>query len=730
MTQKDAPTAGKKQDMLTQIINCSPIATFVIDPEHTIIHWNHACEIITGIPASEMIGSKKAWVAFYDQERPVMADLIIDGRLNEVGTYYAGKCHPSTVLANAWEAEDFFSHFPDGGKWLAFTATALLDDQGMIIGAIETLRDVTAEKNAEAAVRDSQHLLHEIIDASPVPMFVLDKQHKVSHWNRACEALNGVLAKDMIATQMQWKAFYAEERPVLADLVLDGKYNEISERYKDICNPSPLIDNAWEATAYFPTFQSGPKWLYFTAAPLYALDGSIAGAVETLQDITAQKIYEQQLEHQANHDSLTGLANRNLFNNRLRQAIDQAHRNNLLLAIVFLDLDNFKHINDTLGHDTGDEVIRALGQRIGATVRDIDTVARISGDEYIILLYAPQGVDFVTTIVHRLLDQVSSKLLIKERELYINCSIGVALYPRDGIDPVTLMKNADAAMYRAKKFDKGGFRYYTEDLNREASLWMELKQELHYALTGGQFELFYQPQYNIQTGHIAGAEALLRWNHPKKGLLLPDRFIPIAEETGLIIPIGNWVVRTAVTEAQQWKNIAGFDLRLSVNISARQFRYQELLELLDRVIVHTGFHPLNLELELTESLVMNNPKKANELLNQLKSKGFSLAMDDFGKGYSSLAYLRRFPFDMIKIDQSFITDLGQEAEAEAIVRAMLHLGKALGLRMVAEGVETQRQWDFLVAEGCDEIQGFLYSEPLRAMDFIQLLKNQTPSKPD
>ncbi|MFH0880746.1 MAG: EAL domain-containing protein, partial [Lentisphaerota bacterium] len=678
-----------EENLLNQIITNSPIATFVIDAVHRLVHWNRACEFITSMPANQLIGTTRTWFAFYPQERPVMADLIVDGRLSEVENYYTGKYHRSPVLEDAWEAEDFFPHMPDGGKWLAFTATALKDDQGQIIGAIETLRDVTAKKRAETARRESEHLLNEIIAGCPVPMFVLNAQHEVSHWNRACESLNGALAKDMIGTRLQWKAFYTKKRPVMADLIIDHKINEIPERYRGTCKPSVLIDNAWEATAHFPAFQSGPKWLYFTAAPLHGLDGNMAGAVETLQDVTAQKNYEQQLEHQANYDTLTGLANRNLLKNRLRQEIILANRNNNLLALLFLDLDNFKQINDTLGHEVGDEVIRAFGERISTAVRDVDTVSRLAGDEYVILLHAPHNVDFITNIVHRLLHLVGEKFCIRERELYIGCSIGIAVFPRDGESAEELMSNADAAMYRAKMFDKGGFRYYTEDLNRGASLWMELKQELHYALTAGQLELYYQPQLNIQTNRIAGAEALLRWNHPKKGLLLPDVFIPLAEESGLIVPIGNWVMQTAVAEARQWKNIAGFDLRLSVNVSSRQFRYQELPDLLDAVINHTGFHPLMLELELTESLVMNNPAKAARLLAELKGKGFSLAMDDFGTGYSSLAYLRRFPFDMIKIDQSFIVDLGKSTEAEAIVRAMLTLCKALGLHVVAEGVETE-----------------------------------------
>ncbi len=726
MGKKDGqlPLNGENNGLLAQIVKNSPVATFVIDAQHRVVLWNRACEIISGVPASQIIGTVDVWKPFYPQKRPVMANLIVDGRLKEVGNYYAGKYHPSPILQDTWEAEDFFPHFPAGAKWLAFTATALKDENGEIVGAIETLRDITAEKIAEAAGRDSRHLLHEIIHASPVPMFVLNQHHEVTHWNRACEALNGTKAEDMVGSRIHWKAFYPEERPVLADLIIDGKIDEIGERYQHACKPSPLIDKAWEATAYFPSFQSGPKWLYFTAAPLYDLQGHVVGAVETLQDVTAQKKYEHQLEHQANYDNLTGLANRNLLSNRLRQAIIQAKRDKFLLGLLFLDLDNFKQINDTLGHSVGDEVIQAVARRISAAVRDGDTVARIAGDEYVVLLHAPQGVGQITAIVRRLLQMADEKLKIQGRELYIGCSVGIALFPRDGDNPEALMKNADAAMYRAKMNDKGGFRYYTEDLNKGAMLWMELKQELHYALTSGQLELYYQPQYSIQTKRITGAEALLRWNHPVKGQLLPDMFIPLAEETGLILPIGNWVVRTAVTEARQWKNILGFDLRLSVNISARQFRYQALLDLLDQVIDTTGFHPLYLELELTESLVMNNPVKANELLKKLKSKGFSLAMDDFGTGYSSLAYLRRFPFDMIKIDQSFVADLGQNSEADAIVRAMLSLGKSLGLRMVAEGVETELQRQFLETEGCDEIQGFWFSHPLCATDFLQLLQKQ------
>ena len=451
--------------------------------------------------------------------------------------------------------------------------------------------------------------------------------------------------------------------------------------------------------------------------------------METLQDITAQKAYEAQLEHRANYDPLTGLANRHLLDTRLKQAIVRAQRDGRLLALLFLDLDNFKEINDTLGHDAGDEVIRSVGRRIAETVRDVDTVARIAGDEYVVLLDGPASVEHVNTIVHRLLDRMNAALSVRGSELYLGCSIGIALFPRDGGSAEVLLQNADAAMYRAKQIDKGGFRYYTEDMNRSARQWMELKQQLHHALSAGQLELYYQPQFNLRSGRMTGAEALIRWNHPERGLLLPDVFIPIAEETGLIVPIGTWVVRTAVAEARQWRERTGLELRLAVNISSRQFRYRELLELLERVVDDNGALPLALELEITESLVMADPTGAAELLNELKTRGVPLAMDDFGTGYSSLAYLRTFPFDMIKIDQSFIADLGKSDEAGAIVRAMLQLGRAIGLRIMAEGVETAAQLAFLEAEGCDEVQGFLCCPPLPAAEFLEAVQAHALAHP-
>ncbi len=711
-----------QKDFINQIMDSSPVALFVLNMEHEVIYWNHACEVITGVAAADMIGTTDAWKAFYPHHRPVMADLIIDGKMEEVHSRYPGRIHRSATLEHTWEAEDFFAHFPGGGRWLAFSAKPLCDSTGQRIGAIETLRDITAEKKAFQDLEDSRQLFRKVIDGSPVPMFVLDQEHRIFHWNRACETITGVQSDKVAGTHNQWQAFYGEQRPVLADLVMKDNTFEIPEYYQGGCRRSEMIQDAWESTAYFPHFPSGPKWLYFTAAPLRDNQGKCIGAVETLQNVTEQKLYEQELSHQANHDSLTGLANRSLLDTLLDKEVVQAQRGETILAVLFIDLDNFKQINDTLGHAAGDRVIRLIGQRIAGSIRDVDTVARIGGDEYVVLLHQPESQLFITRAVQRISAAVSEKFHLQSQSLHIGCSIGVAVYPKDGETASELMMHADVAMYKAKEKHKGGFCYFQSEMTEQARLWLNLKQDLHQAELRGEFELYYQPQYSLREQRIIGAEALIRWNHPTQGLLNPSTFIPIAEETGLILPIGAWVVETAVAEACRWRDEANADIRLSVNISARQFRYNELVLMLEKIVEKSDFHPFFLELELTESLVMENPSRAVRILAVLKEKGFSLAMDDFGTGYSSLAYLRRFPFDMIKIDKSFIDDVGRNQEAEAIITAMLNLGQALGLRMVAEGVETEEQLDFLRRRGCHEIQGFYYSRPLTADDLYSLLK--------
>ncbi|ARJ66706.1 hypothetical protein WV31_14020 [Magnetospirillum sp. ME-1] len=727
MSGRDTPM-DEAHAWLVEVVAGTPVPTFVIDSRHRVTHWNRACELVTGTAAADVVGTDRAWVPFYPAARPVMADLIIDGTMErEVEHYYSGKYRRSAVVEGSWEAEDFFPHFPGGGKWLAFTATALHDGTGKVVGAVETLRDITHEKRAEQALKESEHRLAAIVDGCPVPLFVIDENHKVTHWNRACEAIIGVPAAQMLGTSDQWRAFYAHPRPVMADLVADGNDEKsIAQLYSGKYHPSTLIPGAWEALDHFPHFRAGERWLAFTAAPLKGLDGHNAGAVETLQDVTAQKLSEARLSHQATHDELTGLANRALLTDRLTHALTHARRDGSLLALVFIDLDHFKVVNDTLGHRIGDELVRVVARRIAASVREGDTVARIGGDEFVVLLCAPESEDVVAEVVTRLIAEVSRTVTVEGHELCVGCSVGISLYPRDGADSATLLMHADAAMYRAKDSGRSTFHFFTPEMNERATERLGLERDLRHALERDELRLLFQPQVDLASGQVVGAEALLRWDHPREGLVMPSRFIPVAEESGLIVPIGRWVLEHACRLGHSWTNAAGRDLRISVNLSPRQFRAKGLAREVETILQSHGGGRLCLELELTESTVMHDADEAAAILRKLKDMGVRLSMDDFGTGYSSLAYLRDFPFDMIKIDRSFVDSLHRGRGGEAIVRAVVGLARSLDLGVIAEGVETEAQKEFLTREGCDEMQGFLFSRPIPAEAFVTLLRNPPP----
>jgi len=541
----------------------------------------------------------------------------------------------------------------------------------------------------------SGDLLTQVLEGTPVPSFVIDEEHRIVHWNRACEIVTGYPAPLLIGTKDAWKPFYSDERPTMANLILEHRTDEIPKYYHGKYRASEIIEGAWEAEDFFPHFPDGGKWLSFTARLIRDENGNVAGAIETLRDITAQKKYENELEHQAKHDSLTKLPNRSLLSDRLSQALGHAERDERLLAVLYIDLDDFKIVNDSLGHSSGDEFLIEVASRLKDCIRVGDTVARLGGDEFVVLLFAPENEGYITDVTQRIIEDLSKPISLKGNQLYARCSVGISIYPQDADTPETLLKNADSAMYQAKARGKGGFRFFTQDIDERAQERLKLEQGLYDAVEQGQLELFYQPLYTLSTGKIAGAEALLRWNHPERGLVLPSDFIPIAEQTGLIVPIGDWVLENALAEALNWSEMAEDPLRISVNVSARQFQRGAIMDSMRQHFLNYKGANLNLELEVTESIVMHNPQQANELLQELKKLGAHLAMDDFGTGYSSLAYLRRFPFDMVKIDRAFIRDLGQNKEAEAIVRAVLELGTALGLQMVAEGVETEAQRVFL-----------------------------------
>jgi diguanylate cyclase (GGDEF)-like protein/PAS domain S-box-containing protein len=439
----------------------------------------------------------------------------------------------------------------------------------------------------------------------------------------------------------------------------------------------------------------------------------------TIIDITDRKRAQEQVEYQAYHDSLTGLPNRLLFRDRITVALAHAKRGGRLSAVMFLDLDQFKLVNDTLGHTVGDRLLQAIGARLVTCVRAEDTVARMGGDEFTILLADLADRRSAAFVAQKVLEAVRHPVTIDEHELYVTTSIGIAVFPDEGTDAESLLKNADRAMYGAKELGRDNYQFAAAARAQPAESRLMMERALHRALERDEFVVHYHPMVEIASGRVVGAEALLRWNHPEQGLIGPDDFIPLAEETQLIVPIGAWVLRTACAQMKAWHD-AGHDwLRLAVNLSPRQFQDRELTSTVERILGETGFPAPLLDLEITESTAMQNAELTLTILRRLKEMGIRISIDDFGTGYSSLSYLKRFPIDTVKIDQDFVRDL--TADDAAIITAVISMARALNLRVIAEGVETEEQLAFLRRENCAEMQGFLYSQPMSSQEFGQAL---------
>jgi diguanylate cyclase (GGDEF)-like protein len=431
---------------------------------------------------------------------------------------------------------------------------------------------------------------------------------------------------------------------------------------------------------------------------------------------------EATVEHQAHYDLLTNLPNRNTFHDRLTVALAQAGRNRKMLAVLFVDLDRFKTIVDTLGHTIGDQLLRSVAERLGASLEAGDTLARLGGDEFVILLPQINRADRAVRVAQRVLEAIKPPFLFDNHELHVTMSIGITLYPYDGEDADTLLKNADTALYRAKEQGRNNYQLYTPAMNARAFERLALENSLRKALERNEFSLYYQPQVHMLTGGIVGIEAVLRWQHPDLGIVYPSEFISIAEETGLIGPLGEWVIRTACAQNQNWQKMGLPPMTMAVNLSARQFQQQDLVQSVARILKETDLDPRWLEMEITEGIAMQNADYTNVLLRGLKDMGVRVALDDFGTGYSSLSYLKKFPIDTLKIDQSFVRDLIIDPNDAAIANAVIVLAHSLKLKVVAEGVETREQEAFLREHQCDTYQGFLFSNALPADSFEMLLR--------
>ncbi|MGC2520662.1 MAG: EAL domain-containing protein [Burkholderiales bacterium] len=434
---------------------------------------------------------------------------------------------------------------------------------------------------------------------------------------------------------------------------------------------------------------------------------------------------EEKLNHLAYYDVLTKSANRSLLRDRLAHAIAYAGRHGRQVAVISVDIDNFKYINNSLGHNTGDQLLKAVTERLGSCVRDGDTIARQGGDEFVIVLPDQAGDEHASQVIKRILAAIACPILIKGRELNITCSIGASFYPQDGPDGETTLKNADAAMYGAKELGRNTFQFYAKEIDAKINERLALESSLRRAIEREEFLLQYQPQIHLNRGEIVGAEALIRWRHPDLGMVSPDKFIPLAEETGLIDPIGEWVLRTACTQNKAWQDARLPAITVSINLSARQFRQKGLTDTIAHALQETGLNAECLGLELTESLLMHNAAAGALMLQNLKQMGVKLSIDDFGTGYSSLSYLKRFPIDELKIDQSFVRDVMTDPDDAIIAKAIIALAHGLNLKVTAEGVETKEHIDFLQGRRCDKAQGFYFGRPLHSHEFEELLQQKS-----
>jgi diguanylate cyclase (GGDEF)-like protein/PAS domain S-box-containing protein len=458
-----------------------------------------------------------------------------------------------------------------------------------------------------------------------------------------------------------------------------------------------------------------------SASPIHDWDGHLTGAVVVFHDVSKAQAMGIKMAHLAQHDFLTNLPNRILLNDRIVQAITLAKRNDTQIALLFLDLDNFKHTNDSLGHATGDKLLQSVAHRLTNCVRGSDTVSRQGGDEFVILLAGGKYNDDIASVAEKILTELALPHSIANSDLYVTTSIGISVYPQDGIDTESLIKSADTAMYFAKDSGRNNYQFFRDEMNVRAVERQFIEANLRRALEKREFVLHYQPKINLATGLITGAEALLRWDHPDWGIVLPERFVLIAEDCGLIVPIGRWVLREACAQAQQWLESELSFESIAVNISALEFQQGDFFDGLQLILRETGLDPRLLQLEITESVIMGHVESSAAALQRLKDIGVQLAVDDFGTGYSSLSYLNQFPLDVLKIDQSFVHGIASSDDDGIIVSAVIGMGNSLKLKVVAEGVENQAQLAFLKARNCEEGQGYLFSHPVAANQFAALL---------
>jgi diguanylate cyclase (GGDEF)-like protein/PAS domain S-box-containing protein len=582
--------------------------------------------------------------------------------------------------------------------WVNISLTAVRSADGMPTHVISIIQDITGRRRAEEALRESEEQFHQLANNIPQVFWICDAlQKEMIYVSPAYERITGQSIAQLRADARTWlSSVHEEDRERVKTARISAVNGEYDEVFRVVRSDGTV------------------RWVRDRAFPIRDAQGRVYRIAGIAEDITDIRESEERLLYLAHYDNLTSLPNRVLFYDRLKQALSQARRNEWITAVMFLDLDRFKNVNDTLGHGAGDLLLRQVSERLSACVRSGDTVGRLSGDEFAIVCSNLAGPDDASLVAQKIMGTFIRSFNLYGKEVFVSTSIGITLFPTDSQDQDTLIQNADTAMYRAKELGRDSFRFYTPEMNARALEKLSMESSLRRALERQEFLLYYQPKASLTTGEVVGVEALLRWRHPELGLVSPVEFMPMLEETGLVVAAGEWVIRTACAQIKAWQEAGLPSIPIAVNLSARQFQVKDLGITISSILQAEGIRHDLLELEITEGSLTTDAEEAADTLGYLNSLGVRVAIDDFGTGYSSLSRLKRFPLDALKIDGSFVRDITTDADDAAITRAIITMAHSLGLAVVAEGVETEEQLAFLDANGCDQIQGYYFSVPLAA----------------
>lgn len=670
------------------------VAIIATDASGVITMFNAGAERMLGFSAADMMGRRSV----VDLHRPDELETHADRLYLEYGERLSGFDVLVRRAAREGLEEREWAWIRNDRTTITvqLSVTALRREDGAIIGFLHVGTDVTERKLAEEMLRKQSAAIAASMDG----IGILNDRLEFTYVNDALARLCGFPSAQAMLGRTLGELYHPDENDRFARYIL------------------PLVTERgrWRGEARGKRFDGT---MFPQEISLTAIEGG--GMVGVVRDITERTYAEEQIKHLAYHDALTGLPNRLLFKDRVTVALSHAQRDRMRLAVLFLDLDRFKVINDSLGHNVGDQLLQAVAARVQSCLRESDTVARLGGDEFTLLLPSLQKSDDAAPVAQKLLEAMRLPFSIEGREFYITTSIGISLYPEDGLDAEALIKNADTAMYQAKELGRDNYQLFNAFINAKALQRIALEHGLRRALSNNELAVHYQPIYDLRTGRITGMEALMRWTHPEIGAISPGVFIPLAEATGIMIPIGTWAMREAIMQAKAWHDAGFRDLNLAVNLSMCQLQQPDLLQRVKAILDESGLPPRLLELEITESSAMQSPEASIRTLYDLKKLGIRISLDDFGTGHSSLAYLKRFPIDTLKIDQSFVRDITSDPDTAAIVTAIIAMAHSLRLKVIAEGVEFTEQSNFLKRYSCDQMQGFLIKPPVSAAEFAELI---------